>query len=178
MHKLTTREMCYISIFVSIIAVCAQIAVPGPGGVPFTLQAWAVVLAGLTLGAKKGAIAAVIYVLLGAIGIPVFANFNGGFGVIIGPTGGFILSFPLLAFCSGFLAKKNTPLVMVGVTTGTVINFAWGLFHFSNVTNLSLAVSFGYAVAPFLISAVAKIMVLPVISKSINLALVKARLSI
>jgi len=177
--NLTPRELCYISIFVAIIAACAQIAVPQPGGVPFTLQAWAVALAGLVLGAKKGAIAAIIYALLGAIGAPVFANFSGGFGVILSPTGGFILSFPILAFLAGLGAKKDSlPWIVSGLTLGTVINFACGMLYFSWVTSLSLPVSFGYAVAPFIISGVVKIIALPFISKSIKTALRKARLEI
>ena len=178
-NKLSTRDLCYIGVFVAIIAACAQVAVPQPSGVPFTLQAWAVALAGLILGAKNGAIAAIIYALLGAIGAPVFANFSGGFGVILSPTGGFILSFPILAFLAGFGAKKGSiPWIVVGLTLGTIINFASGMLYFSWVTSLSLPVSFGYAVAPFILSGVAKIVVLPAISKSIKKALRKARLEI
>lgn len=95
--KLTTRELCYIGVFAIIIAACAQIAIPQPGGVPFTLQVWAVSLAGIVLGLKNGVIATLVYILLGAVGAPVFSRFTGGFGIILGPTGGFILTFPILA---------------------------------------------------------------------------------
>ncbi|MCL2171961.1 MAG: biotin transporter BioY, partial [Defluviitaleaceae bacterium] len=66
--RIKIRELCHIGIFVALIAVCAQIAIPLPGGVPITLQAWAISLAGLVLGAKNGAMAALVYVLLGAAG--------------------------------------------------------------------------------------------------------------
>jgi len=178
-RKLSTRELCYIAIFTAIIAVCAQIAIPQPGGVPFTLQAWAVALAGLILGPKKGALAALIYVLLGAIGAPVFVGFTGGFGIIMRPSGGFILSFPIMAWLAGLGGKKDGfAWVMLGLVAGIVFNFAAGLLWFHWVTELSLGVSFGYAVVPFILPTVVKAVALPVVSKSIKLALKKSRISI
>ena len=93
--------MCHISIFAAIIAVCAQVSLPMPYGVPLTLQTFAIQLAGVVLGPKKGALAALVYITLGAVGVPVFAGFTGGMGIVLGVTGGFILSFPLLALLAG-----------------------------------------------------------------------------
>ena len=176
--RLSIHDVCSIGIFVAIIAVCAQIAIP-TGGVPFTLQVWAIALAGLILGPKRGTIAASIYVALGAIGIPVFAGFTSGIGIILGMTGGFIFSFPILAFFSGIGGKKDNILwAMGGITVGTVINFACGMLYFSWFTSLSLTVSFGAAVTPFILPAVVKIIILPVISKNIKLSLRKARVAV
>src|SRR5215218_2077423 len=86
-------------------AVAAQIAIPLPfSPVPFTLQVLAVILSGLLLGPRYGALAQVVYVLLGAVGVPVFAQFSGGLGVVLGPTGGYILSYPLAAAVAGLAA--------------------------------------------------------------------------
>jgi biotin transport system substrate-specific component len=178
-RKLSTREMCYIGIFTAIIAVCAQIQIPQPGGVPFTLQAWAISLAGLILGPKNGTIAAFVYVLLGAVGAPVFAGFSGGFGVIMRPTGGFILSFPVVALLAGLGERKGGFVwIILGLAAGSIFNWAVGLIWFNWVTELGLAVSFGYAVAPFLIVGLVRTAVLPVLSKSIKLAMQKAKVSI
>jgi len=177
--KLSTRDLCYIAIFTAVIAVCAQIAIPQPGGVPFTLQAWAISLAGLILGPKKGTIAALIYIVLGAAGAPVFANFSGGIGVIMRPTGGFILSFPVVALLAGLGERKGGIIwVLSGLAAGSIINWTMGLFWFHWFTDFDLRVSFGYAVAPFILVGVVRTAVLPLISKSIKLAMMKAKVSI
>jgi len=177
--KFSIRELCYMAIFVAIIAVCAQIVIPQPGGVPFTLQVWAISLAGLILGPKKGAITALVYITLGAAGAPVFASFSGGFVVIMRPTGGFILSFPLVALLAGLGERKGgVAWVLAGLAAGSIINWAAGLFWFSWITEFSLAVSFGYAVAPFIIAGIVRTAVLPFIGKSIKIAMKKAKLQI
>ena len=68
--KLAIRDMCHIGIFAAIIAVCAQISIPMPLGVPMTLQTLAIPLAGVVLGIKKGVAATLVYILLGIIGVP------------------------------------------------------------------------------------------------------------
>ena len=164
--------------FTALIAICAQIAIPQPGGVPFTLQVWAVSLAGLILGPKNGTIAVLVYVLLGAIGAPVFAAFTGGFGVILRPTGGFILSFPVVALLAGLGGRKGGIMwVVLGLAAGTVFNLTAGLLWFNWVTELGLVVSFGYAVAPFIITDAVRTAVLPVISKSIKAAMQRAKIT-
>ena len=174
--KLSIRELCQIGMFTAVIAVCAQIVIPQPGGVPFTLQAWAVSLAGLILGSKNGTLAALAYVLLGAVGTPVFAGFSGGFGVIMRPTGGFILSFPVVALLAGLGERKGGIIwVFLGLAAGSIFNWTVGLLWFNWITDFGLAVSFGYAVAPFIIAGVVRTAVLPFISKSIKIALRKAK---
>ena len=90
--KIEIRDICYIAIFTAIIAVMAQISIPLPGGVPLTLQTLAVPLAGIILGAKRGTMSTIIYILLAMAGVPVLAGFSGGAGVVFGVTGGFIIS--------------------------------------------------------------------------------------
>jgi biotin transport system substrate-specific component len=177
--KISTRELCFIALFVALISVCAQVTVPQPGGVPFTLQAWAVALAGLVLGPKNGMWAALVYVLLGALGVPVFAGFSGGFGVILRPTGGFLLSFPVMALLAGWGEKKGGLVwPLLGLGAGTVFNWACGMLYFSWVTSLSLLTSFGYAVAPFIIVGVVRTAALPFIGKSIKTAIRKAGITV
>jgi len=165
--------------FTALIAICAQIIIPQPGGVPFTLQVWGISLAGLLLGPKKGALAALVYVLLGAIGAPVFAGFSGGIGVIMRPTGGFILSFPVVALLAGLGERKGgIAWMLLGLAAGSIFNWAVGLLWFTWVTGLGFAVSFGHAVAPFILVGVVRTALLPVISKSIQAAMQKANISI
>ena len=97
----STKTMIITAMFAAVIAVLAQIAFPLPSGVPVTLQTFAVALTGVVLGAKLGTISTFVYILLGAVGVPVFSGFNGGLGAIVGKTGGFIWGFLFLAFFAG-----------------------------------------------------------------------------
>ena len=90
-NKFKTIDMVYIAVFAVLIAICSWISIPTT--VPFTLQTFAVFLAVGVLGGKRGSLSVLIYILLGAVGIPVFAGFSGGFGVLLGQTGGYIVGF-------------------------------------------------------------------------------------
>ena len=174
--KLTVRELCQIALFAAIIAACAQVAIPLPGMVPFTLQTWAIGLAGLVLGPKNGTLATVVYVLLGAVGAPVFAHFTGGMGVIMRHTGGFILSFPLLSLLAGLGARSGkVSLTFAGLSAGTLLNLLIGMVYFSWVLSTSLTAAFAAAIAPFIPSSILMVILLPFMSKGIKAALEMAR---
>ncbi|MCL1989059.1 MAG: biotin transporter BioY [Firmicutes bacterium] len=177
---LSTRDICFMAIFATITAICAQISIPGPGGVPFTLQTLAVQLSGVILGAKRGAIAIIVYILLGAVGIPVFANFVGGLGVIAGITGGFIVSFPILAFITG-LGNSNMIKLAIAIFLGTLLTFAFGLFWatyilHSQITLYALSATATLVIFPFIISEIIKISIATTIGWQIKTALNKSRL--
>ena len=89
-RKFTTREMVLVGMFAAVLAVISQISLPMPTGVPITIQVFGVALVGAVLGSRLGTTATLVYVLLGAIGLPIFANFSGGISSIVGVTGGYI----------------------------------------------------------------------------------------
>jgi biotin transport system substrate-specific component len=93
-----------VALMAAVTAVAAQITIP-LFPVPFTLQVLAVILSGLLLGVRHGALAQAVYVLVGAVGVPVFAGFTGGLGHIFGPTGGYLISYPIAAAVAGIAAK-------------------------------------------------------------------------
>lgn len=98
----TIKTIVIIGVFAAIISVISALPIGfNILGVPATLQTFAMAFAGYTLGYKKGTLTVLIYIILGAIGVPVFNGFNGGFGVILGVTGGFIIGFIFLGFFSG-----------------------------------------------------------------------------
>ena len=174
--KVLIQELCYIALFTAIITVCAQIVLPMPYGVPMTLQTFAIPLAGVVLGKKNGTIAALVYVLLGAIGVPVFAGLTGGIGVVFGRTGGFILSFPILALTAGIGAKKNIFWLSLWLLAGAVINYICGMLMFSfvhlgAVTFANLKIAFAACVLPFIPSAIVKIIMVLVVKRPIKSAL-------
>jgi biotin transport system substrate-specific component len=106
----------------AVTAVSAQIAVP-IFPVPFTLQVLAVILSGLLLGPRYGALAQAVYVLVGAVGVPVFAEFSGGLGRVLGPTGGYLLSYPIAAAVAGLAASA---VACAGRSRALWAGFLWG----------------------------------------------------
>lgn len=101
-----TFNLCIAALFAALTAVLTQLAIP-IGPVPITLGTFSVFLAGALLGAELGVISQAVYVLLGVVGVPVFSGFKGGFGVLIGPTGGYIAGYILAAWLVGYITKRH-----------------------------------------------------------------------
>lgn len=152
-----TKNLALIGVMTAFMAIMAQIAIPMPLGVPLTMQTFAVTLTGIVLGSKRSTITMLIYLLIGAVGIPVFANFNCGVGALVGPTGGFILSFPLMALVTGLGMERGSRASFVaGITLGNILNFLIGMLMFMVVTGSSLKASFVGSVLPFIPGAFIK----------------------
>ena len=153
------RDLCMIGLFTAVIVIMAQIVIPMPFGVPFTMQTFAITLAGIVLGSKNGSIASIIYVMLGAIGLPVFANFTGGWQSIAGPTGGFILSFPLMTYVIGLgveLRSQWKGFSIVALVLGTCLNLFCGALMFSAITGSPLVAAVTACIVPFIPATVIK----------------------
>lgn len=171
---ITIRDICHIGIFTAVIAACAQISIPMPYAVPMTLQTLAVPLAGIILGAKKGSLSVLVYVLIGIVGVPVFSNFSGGPGVISGPTGGFLLSFPLSALITGIGSRKNKRLYLtLSLITGAVVNYLCGMLFFAAVMSSGLKTAFVACVLPFIPSEIIKIVLVAALGINFKTALLK-----
>ena len=167
MARLTIRDLCMMALFAAIIAVLAQITIPLPL-VPLTMQTFAVALAGVVLGARKGALTVCLYVLLGAIGMPVFSAFQGGIGMLVGPAGGYILSFPLIALIVGLVSDRAAKLreagqslpasvvLTAGLALGIVVNLGMGTAYLSWVLQLGLFEAIAAGMLPFLVPELLK----------------------
>lgn len=155
----TVKNMCYVGLFTAVIAIMAQISIPMPLGVPMTMQTFAITLAAIILGAKLSTISSLIYILLGAIGLPVLAGFSGGISKFVGPTGGFLISFPIMAFIIGYAVDHRSAFkgaFVVGLIAGTVVNYIVGIAMFCILTQSSVAVGFTACVLPFIPTAIIK----------------------
>lgn len=164
--KMSVRDICYAGLFAAVIAVMAQISIPMPLGVPMTMQTFAITLAAVVLGAKLSALSSLIYLILGAVGIPVLANFSGGFDKFVGPTGGFLISFPLMAFIIGWGAEHRKDFkgaYVLALIVGTVVNYVVGVALFCVVTNGSVAAGITACVLPFIPTAIIKAVLASVI---------------
>jgi len=157
----------YIGLCAALIAVCSQIQIPGP--VPFTLQTFAVFLACGVLGGKRGTVSVLIYILLGAVGLPVFAGFKGGIGALLGTTGGYIIGFIFSALVMWLFevllkngsAKKIIPLG-ISMVMGLIVCYAFGTAWFMTVyTNtkepIGIVTALSWCVFPFIIPDIVKI---------------------
>ncbi len=173
-NKFKTLDMVYIAVFAVLIAICSWISIPTT--VPFTLQTFAVFLAVGVLGGKRGSLSVLIYILLGAVGIPVFANFSGGFGILIGQTGGYIVGFlfsALLMWLMEALLGKKTWVLGLSMVLGLIVCYTIGTVWFmvvysKNTGAIGLAAVLGWCVIPFIIPDLIKIALALVLSKRLD----------
>ena len=163
-RTINVRSMCYVGVFAALMAVCSWIAVPT--AVPFTLQTLGVFLAVGLLGGKLGTAAVVVYVLLGAFGLPVFANFSGGAGVLLSNTGGYIIGFifsALFMWAMEHLLGRRTWVLLVSMLAGLVICYAFGtawfmLLYMRTTGPVGLVTVLGWCVFPFVLPDLLKIL--------------------
>ena len=169
-----TYDMVYIAVFAVLIAICSWISIPTT--VPFTLQTFAVFLAVGVLGGKRGSLSVLIYILLGAVGIPVFAGFSGGFGILLGSTGGYIIGFlfsALLMWGMEALLGKKTWVLGLSMVLGLIVCYAIGTVWFmavytKNSGPVGLAAVLSWCVIPFIIPDLIKIAVALGLTKSLR----------
>ena len=142
-----------VALVVLAIAALARLALPIPGTpVPITLQDLGVLLVGILLGPRRGALAVGAYVAAGALGAPVFSNGNGGMAWLMGPTGGYLLAFPPAAWVVGVAARPGRPLLLAaaGVLAAQAVIFTGGVLQLALLTGRGLPEVAALAVSPFL----------------------------
>lgn len=157
--KLSVADICSVALCTAVIAVVAQISIPMPLGVPMTMQTFAITLSAVILGSRKGGFAALVYILLGAAGLPVLAGFTGGIQYFAGPTGGFLISFPAMAYVIGLGVDRFKNIkggFLICLITGTFINYAVGVVMFCLLMGSTVPAAVSACVLPFLPTAVIK----------------------
>lgn len=169
--KWSTQDIVYVGVFAVLIAICSWISIPTV--VPFTLQTFAVFAAVGILGGRRGTFSVLVYILMGAIGLPVFAGFSGGVGVLFGTTGGYILGFLLSGLLYWGITKsfgESLPVVIVSMVLGLVVCYAFGTAWFMLVYAkqsgpIGLGTALGWCVIPFIIPDLLKIALAVVLTK-------------
>ncbi len=167
-------DMVLISISAALIAVCSWISIP-LGPVPFTLQTLGILAVMLTTGGRRGTISVLVYLALGAVGVPVFAGFKGGIASFAGPTGGFLVGFIVSALVYWLLEKlilkklMTTPLKtwifgMLGFIVFEIVMYIVGVIWFMTVYAaqtgpVGLATVMTWCVIPFIIPDIVKMAV-------------------
>ena len=181
--KLRTIDLAYMAVGAVLIAVCSWISIPS--AVPFTLQTFAVFCVLSLLGGKRGTISIAVYILLGAIGIPVFSGFKAGFGVLIGTTGGYIVGFIFMGLIYWLAEVIRKPLSSGSTKAGILIlraavlafsliicyafGTAWFMVAYAKSSGpVGLATALGWCVIPFIIPDIIKLVVAVIVSSRLR----------
>lgn len=168
-----TKDITLMALFAALIAICSWISIPLT--IPFTLQTFAVFVTLGVLGGKRGTISVFVYILLGAVGLPVFAGFKGGLGALFGVTGGYIVGFLATTLIYWLLTSLiNDKLVtkIVALIWGLIVCYAfgsiWFMIVYANTTGaIGLSAVLGMCVVPYIIPDLIKLALAIFISQGI-----------
>ena len=158
-----TRDIVYMSVFTAMISICSWISIPA--SIPFTLQTMGVFTTVGLLGGKRGTLTVLTYILLGAIGVPVFAGLTGGVSVLLGTTGGYIIGFllsALLMWGIETIMGRNQIVLAFSMVAGLIVCYVFGTAWFMLIYTqhsgvIGLSTVLGLCVIPFIIPDLIKI---------------------
>ena len=174
--KMTTYQMTTTACFTAVMCVLGPMSIP-IGQVPITFTNLVIYLAVFLLGTKFGTLSYGIYFLLGFVGLPVFSGYSGGPGKILGPTGGYLVGFFLMAIVCGICVEKfakNYIMIFIGMIVGTALAYLFGTVWFVLLTGKGLVAALSACVVPFLPGDAVKIIsaaiLVPELKKAINLS--------
>ena len=153
-RKIATKDLVLTALFAALTAVLAQIQLP-IGPVPFNLAVFGAFLAGMLLEPAWAAASMGVYMLLGAVGIPVFAGFMGGPAVLLGKTGGYVIGYIFIALATALAVKRSGKLPVIGAAmlAGLLVCYGFGTAWFMAVTGADLVSALGGCVLPFIVPA-------------------------
>ena len=175
--RFRTLDLAYIALFAVLMALCAWITVPLPKPlVQFTMQTFAMFMALLVLGGRRGLYAMVVYLLLGAVGMPVFSGFRGGMGVLLDTTGGYIIGFVAAALVYWLVTARlgeSLPVSAAACVLGLAVCYAFGTAWFlvvyaRNVGPVGLTTALGWCVFPYIVSDLVKLALAAVLSRRVK----------
>ncbi|MFE3836334.1 biotin transporter BioY [Pseudogemmobacter sonorensis] len=147
------RNITYIALFAALIAILGLIpAINLHFGVPITAQSLAIMLCGTVLGARRGALAVLLFLALVAAGLPLLAGGRGGLGVFLSPTVGYLIGFPVAAFVAGWIVEKTTLPVGIAAGAGAVIGGV-GVLNLLGILGMSVMLDKTFAEAAYLAAA-------------------------
>ena len=178
-QKIRTKQMVLIALMTSVTCVLGPLSIPLPfSPVPISLTNFAIFLAIFILGMKNGTISFIIYLLLGAVGVPVFSSFRGGLQVLAGPTGGYLIGFIFLALIMGFALdhfdRKLVPTI-IGMIIGMAVCYAFGTVWLAKLLSLSFKEGLMMGVIPYLPGDAAKIIIAAIVGPKLYGATQKIR---
>lgn len=170
--RISVRDISYIALFATLISVSGYISVPLPfSAVPVTAQTLAVMLAGSLLPASQAALSLIVFLLMGAVGLPVFSGGTGGLGIIVGKTGGYLIGFLFGAVAISLTKGRNVNFARIlsaNLFGGIIVVYIFGALWLSFVTKISLWNSVILGVVPFIPGDVVKAVIAALLSVRLN----------
>ncbi len=157
-RRMRSRMLC--ALFTALTAVCSQISIPMPWGVPVNLALFAVYLAGAMLGAVWGSVSLLAFLALAAFGVPVLAGFQGGPAAVFGPTGGYVIGYLAAALVVGLLTTRfgrTLPRLVLSMALGCAACYLFGTLWFMMLMKMDFFAALALCVVPYLPCDVVKI---------------------
>ena len=174
-----TKKIVLIGLMTAVTCILGPLSIPLPfSPVPISLTNFAIFLAVFILGMKDATISFIVYLLLGAVGVPVFSAFSGGLGKLAGPTGGYLFGFIFLALIMGFFMehfdRKIVPTI-VGMLIGMAVCYIFGTVWLAKLMSLSFNEALALGVLPYLAGDVVKIIIAVIIGPKLYATTLKVR---
>lgn len=174
MNNQRVHSLVYIALFAALLTICAWITIPVT--IPFTMQTLAVFLAPLVLGGKRGSLAVAVYLLLGAVGVPVFSGFHSGLGALVGNTGGYLVGFLISAMLMWALERfwqRGYAALALAMAVSLLACYAFGTAWFvmisvRNGTAMTVGTALSLCVVPFIIPDAAKMLLAVTLAKRLK----------
>lgn len=177
-----TKNLVLCAVCAAITCVLAPLSIPISGMIPITLATFAVMLSGILLGGRLGALSQIIYLIIGAVGVPVCAGFTPALPKLLGPTGGYLIGYIPLAFVCGAIYSmwgknsrgvKKYAFMLLGMIAGTVVLYAFGTAWFCILNHVDVISALTLCVVPFLIGDMIKIAVVMILVPQLEKAIAK-----
>lgn len=177
-RKNTVYQLTTCALMAALMCILGPMAIP-IGPVPISLTNLVIYLAVYLLGMKGATVSYLVYLLLGAAGLPVFSGYQGGLGKLAGPTGGYLVGFVLMALICGFIMEKfrsHAVLTMLGMAVGTAVAYLFGTVWFVVEMECKVWYALTVCVFPFIPFDLGKIVIATGLGKAVRSALVKGNL--
>ncbi|MDF2634019.1 MAG: BioY protein [Pelosinus sp.] len=173
-------DFIYAALFAALIAVLGLVSIPLPiSPVPVTGQSLAIMLAGSILTVRQAAYSVLTFLLLGAVGVPVFAGMTGGIGILVGPRGGYLFGFLVGAIVIALLKGQNNNkwrLALANMVGGIIVVYTFGMLWLNFVTGMGLEKALMVGVLPYIPGDLFKVFAATIIGIAVNSQLQKTRL--
>lgn len=168
----STRQLTLIGVMTAVTCILAPFSIPLPfTPVPISLTNLVLYITVFVLGMKFGCISYIIYLLLGAVGLPVFSAFTGGLGKLAGPTGGYLIGFIFLALIAGYFTEHfpgKLPLAVTGMVLGTIVSYIFGTVWLGHQMNLNFSAALTAGVIPYIPGDIIKIIIAAILGPKLK----------
>lgn len=172
MTRSASVKIVLCGIFAAFTCICAMISIPF-GPVPINMAHIAIFISAWVLGPSLAFVTQLVYIAIGILGVPVFSNFSAGLGHILGPTGGFIMAYPLVAWLSGMIFNikklRGTVGIILGMLIGWLIEYGMGTAYYSYAATVAPVVALSVCVVPFIFGDICKSVVIFILCKRLKI---------